>query len=96
MHLSDQEKTTFVTYTRLYCYKLMLFALKMQEKLTNVSSKNVLRTAPQDDGIYIDDMLVKSLQKDDHIPHLIECFGVLRKHDMKLNPTKRSFTATTK
>ena len=41
--------------------------------------------------VYIDDMLVKSLRENDHIEHLEECFKVLNKYQMKLNPTKCSF-----
>ncbi|XP_057515034.1 uncharacterized protein LOC130796691 [Actinidia eriantha] len=41
--------------------------------------------------VYIDDMVVKSLQASDHIAHLEEAFGVLRKHRMILNPSKCIF-----
>ena len=41
--------------------------------------------------INIDDMLVKSLEAEDHIFHLQQAFSTLRKYNMKLNPTKCSF-----
>ncbi|KAL1210692.1 hypothetical protein V5N11_030325 [Cardamine amara subsp. amara] len=41
--------------------------------------------------VYIDDMLVKSLKLEDHIPQLKECFETLNKYGMKLNPAKCSF-----
>ena len=41
--------------------------------------------------IYIDDMLVKSLEAEDHISHLQQAFCTLRKYNMKLNPAKCSF-----
>ena len=41
--------------------------------------------------VYIDDMLVKSLRAADHIAHLEETFGVLRKYRMMLNPSKCIF-----
>ena len=41
--------------------------------------------------VYIDDMLVKSLRTEDHINHLKQSFEVLRKYNMKLNPTKCIF-----
>ncbi|KAL8090177.1 hypothetical protein AgCh_039589 [Apium graveolens] len=41
--------------------------------------------------VYVDDMLVKSLVKTDHITHLREAFEVLRHHKMMLNPTKCAF-----
>ena len=41
--------------------------------------------------VYIDDMLVKSLEATDHIAHLKKAFGFLRKHRMMLNPSKCIF-----
>ncbi|KAG7529513.1 Reverse transcriptase domain [Arabidopsis thaliana x Arabidopsis arenosa] len=41
--------------------------------------------------VYIDDMLVKSLKKEDHIKHLEECFEILNRYQMKLNPAKCTF-----
>ena len=38
--------------------------------------------------VYIDDMLMKSIDAEDHIRHLEECFSVLRKNGIKLNPAK--------
>ena len=43
---------------------------------------------------YIDDMLVKSLKATDHIQHLQQCFDVLNKYNMKLNPAKCTFGVT--
>ena len=43
---------------------------------------------------YVDDMIVKSLLKEDHIKDLEESFGALRRHHMKLNPTKYAFGVT--
>ena len=40
---------------------------------------------------YIDDMLVKSRERFDHIQHLQEAFELLRRYDMKLNPLKYAF-----
>ena len=42
-------------------------------------------------GVYIDDMLVKSLEAEDHISHLQKAFTTLRRNNMKLNPAKCSF-----
>ena len=41
--------------------------------------------------VYIDDMLVKYLEAQDHLNHLRQTFEVLEKYNMKLNPTKCSF-----
>ena len=41
--------------------------------------------------VYIDDMLVKSLEEWDHITHLQECLERLNLHNMKLDPAKCRF-----
>ncbi|KAL2480495.1 Disease resistance protein TIR-NBS-LRR class family [Abeliophyllum distichum] len=41
--------------------------------------------------VYVDDMLVKSMNTEDHIGHLRGMFEVLRKYCMKLNPLKCTF-----
>ena len=41
--------------------------------------------------VYIDDMLVKSVKAELHITHLAEAFQVLKRYNMKLNPTKCAF-----
>ena len=41
--------------------------------------------------VYIDDMIIKSLEERDHITHLQECFQRLNLHNMKLNPAKCRF-----
>ena len=41
--------------------------------------------------VYIDDMLVKSKERLDHVEHLQEAFELLRAYGMKLNPSKCTF-----
>ena len=41
--------------------------------------------------VYIDDILIKSIEAKDHISHLQQAFSTLRKYNMKLNQTKCSF-----
>nr|XP_016456464.1 PREDICTED: uncharacterized protein LOC107780436 [Nicotiana tabacum] len=41
--------------------------------------------------VYIDDMLVKTKRKEDHISHLKEAFDILRRYGMKLNLRKCTF-----
>ena len=41
--------------------------------------------------VYVDDMLVKSLQKEDHVTNLREMFSLLQKYNMKLNLAKCAF-----
>lgn len=44
--------------------------------------------------VYIDDMLVKSLQAADQVAHIRQCFHILNKYGMKLNPAKCTFAVT--
>lgn len=44
--------------------------------------------------VYVNDMFVKSFEKDDYIKDLKEIFGTLRDYQMKLNPTKCIFKVT--
>ena len=41
--------------------------------------------------VYVEDMLVKSNEEADHLDNIRETFNTLRKHKMKLNPTKCVF-----
>ncbi|RVW84824.1 Retrovirus-related Pol polyprotein from transposon opus [Vitis vinifera] len=41
--------------------------------------------------VYIDDILVKSKTREEHTLHLQEVFYLLRKYDIKLNPSKCVF-----
>ncbi|KAL0395078.1 UNVERIFIED_CONTAM: hypothetical protein Slati_4474000 [Sesamum latifolium] len=41
--------------------------------------------------VYVDDMLVKHRQMDQHLGDLAETFNLLRKYHMKLNPAKCAF-----
>ena len=41
--------------------------------------------------VYVDDMLVKSLDKEKHLDDLQETFDTLRRYNMKLNPSKYAF-----
>ena len=41
--------------------------------------------------VYIDDMMVKYLEAEDHISNLQQAFSTLQKYNIKLNPAKCSF-----
>ena len=42
-------------------------------------------------GVYIDDMVVKSMKPEDHLRDLKEAFDILDEYNMKLNPLKCHF-----
>uniref|UniRef100_A0A803PEP4 Reverse transcriptase domain-containing protein n=1 Tax=Cannabis sativa TaxID=3483 RepID=A0A803PEP4_CANSA len=76
----------------LYCYKVMPFGSKnvgtTYQRLVNGLFENQIR---QNMEVYVDDMLVKSVKSEDRTKDLTECFTILKKYDMKLNPEKFSF-----
>ena len=90
--LDDQEKTAFVTPTRNYHYKVMPYGLKntgstYQRMMTKMFEPQWGRSIE----VYVDVMVVKSEVVSEHIGDLINIFGILRKHKLRLNASKRSF-----
>ena len=88
----DQENTSFVTNQGLYCYKVMPFGLKnvgaTYQRLVNCMFSHQIGRNVE---VYVDDMLVKSKDKANHLDDLKETFSTLRKYNMKLNPAKCVF-----
>ena len=82
----------FVTLIGNYHYKVMPFSLKnaratYQRMMTRMFElqfgKNI--------EIYIDNMVVKSKAKSEHVNNLGNIFAILRKHKLRLNTFKCSF-----
>nr|CAN69295.1 hypothetical protein VITISV_019592 [Vitis vinifera] len=92
MSPADEENTTFIAPHGLYCYKVMPFGLKntgatYQRLMTKVFKPLVGRTIE----VYIDNIVVKSKTREEHVFYLQEVFHLLRKYGMKLNPSKCAF-----
>jgi len=92
MHPNDESKTAFMTELTRYCYKVMPFGLKMaggtyqhlmDRILTPMLGRNV--------QAYVDDMVVTSKEKKQHVIDLEELFTTIGKYNMKLNPEKCVF-----
>jgi len=92
MHPRDENKTTFMTETCSYCYKVMPFGLKnagatyqrlMDKVLAPMLGRNV--------QAYVDDMVVTSQERRRHTSDLEELFGTISKCCLKLNPEKCVF-----
>ncbi|GAA0170655.1 hypothetical protein LIER_24874 [Lithospermum erythrorhizon] len=70
---SDQEKNTFITKYGLYCWKVMSFELKnavaTYRRMVNSNFKDKIEKNME---IYVDDMLVKSKKREDHLENLEE------------------------
>ena len=92
MDEADQEKTSFVTSQGLFCYEVMPFDLKnvgvtYQRLVNHMFRPQIGRNVE----VYVDDMLVKSLDDGKHLDDLQETFDTLRRYSMKLNPSKCAF-----
>ena len=71
MDEADQEKTSFVTRQGLFCYKVMPFGLKnagatYQQLVNHMFCPQIGRNVE----VYVDDMLVKSLDEGRHLDDL--------------------------
>ena len=89
---NDQEKTSFITSRGLFCYKVMPLGLKnagatYQRLMNRMIHDQIGRNVE----VYVDNMLVKSTEVDNHLDDLKETFKTLRKYQMKLNPNKCAF-----
>jgi hypothetical protein len=92
LHGPDQESTAFITALGLYCYKVMPFGLKnagatFQRTMTGILRPAIGKTVE----VYVDDILVKSKEQEDHIADLDSTFKLLRQYKMKLNAAKCTF-----
>nr|ABG66296.1 retrotransposon protein, putative, Ty3-gypsy subclass [Oryza sativa Japonica Group] len=89
---SDCLKTSFITPFGAYCYITMPFGLKnagatYQRMIQRCFSIQIGRNVEA----YVDDIVVKTKQKDDLIADLEETFTSIRAFKMKLNPEKCIF-----
>jgi len=85
----DEKHTSFRTPLGLYCYTVMPFGLKnagatYQRAMNAIFHEHIRKTVE----CYVDDIVVKSRAKGDHIADLKTVFDIMRVHQLKLNPTK--------
>jgi len=92
MYPPDQEKTSFITEKRIYCYQVMPFKLKnakaTYQRIVNKVFKELLGNTIE---AYVDDMIVKIQEKESHVKKLAQVLEVFRQNKMRLNPTKCAF-----
>ena len=71
MDKDDVPKVSFVTNFGVFCYLVMEFGLKnieaMYQRLANKMFKHLIGKIME---VYVNDMLVKNLNKSDHLEHL--------------------------
>lgn len=88
----DEELTAFRTPKGVFCYKVMPFGLKnagaTYQRAMTVIFGDILHDIVE---CYVDDLVVKTRKKDDHLKDLKEIFDRLRRHNLKMNPLKCAF-----
>nr|KYP60924.1 Transposon Ty3-I Gag-Pol polyprotein [Cajanus cajan] len=96
--VNDVSKTAFRCPGALGVYEwvMMPFGLKnagaTYQKTMNLIFHDLIGKFVQ---VYIDDIIVGSKQKEDHLGHLRLSFERMRKHGLKMNPLKCAFGVTT-
>lgn len=71
----DMEKTSFITPWGTYCYKVMPFGLKnVGATYQRVATTLLHDMIHKEVEVYVDDMIVKSVDRDGHIATLGKFF----------------------
>ena len=92
MALRDMTKTTFTTEWRIYCYTMMPFGLKNAgvtwQKMATALLHDIMNNEVE---VYVDDMIVKSKDREGHIVKLRKFFERIKEYRLRLNPQKWTF-----
>ena len=91
----DREATAFRTLKGILCYKVMAFGLKnagttYQKAMPTIFDDMLHKTVEW----YVDDLMVKSKKRKEHIWDLRQIFTRLQRHQLKMNPLKCAFVIT--
>jgi len=89
---SDQHKTAFKTPWGNFCYKVMPFDLKnagatYQRAMTAMFHDFIHKTME----VYVDDILIKSKRKEDHVSDIKLAFDKMRQYKLRIKPQKCVF-----
>lgn len=89
---SDEEKTSFITPSGVFCFVRMPEGLKNTGSTFNRAIDEILGSQKGCNiSAYVDNVVVLSKKKEDHIKDLCETFANLCKHGLKLNLEKCAF-----
>ena len=92
MHPTDEDMILYIIGRAIYYYKVMPFSLKNAgatfQCMVNEVFKELIRNKME---VYVDDMLVKSLDRSSHEKDLGEVFALPRKFNVKFNPENCTF-----
>ena len=89
------EKTSFITEWGIYCYRVISFELKN----TGATYQRAVITLfhdmmHRDVEVYVNDMIVKSPDRVDHLTTFERFFKRIRQFRLRLNPKKCTFGVT--
>ena len=80
-----------------YCYKVMPFGLKNASATYQHATTTLLHDLIHKDAeVYVDDMIVKSKDREGHIPVLWEFFERIQFYKLRTNPKKCTFGVTSR
>jgi hypothetical protein len=92
MKKENEPKTSFITPSGTYCYLWMLEGLKNAGgSFSRMTSKVLCTQIDRNILTYVDDIIVKSTKKKNHIADLQETFANFKKAGLKLYPEKCVF-----
>src|SRR3954469_21030123 len=88
----DMEKTAFITPWGTFCYRVIPFGLKnagaTYQRAMTILFHDMMHKEVE---VYVDDMIAKSKNEEDHIHNLTKLFQCLRKFQLRLTPIKCTF-----
>ena len=94
MALEDMEKT-FIIEWGTYCYRVMPFVLNNAGAPYQRAATTLFHDMMHKDvEVYVDDMIVKSRDRADHLAALQRFFERIRRFKLRLNPKKCTFGIT--
>ncbi|XP_021752865.1 uncharacterized protein LOC110718341 [Chenopodium quinoa] len=95
MSEEDMSKTSFITPWGTFCYRAMPFGLKNAGATYQRAATTILHDLIHDIvEVYVDDMIVKSHDRETHLDALKSFFDRIRKYNLRLNPQKCVFGVT--
>ncbi|KAM1132389.1 hypothetical protein FF1_046792 [Malus domestica] len=95
MALKDDELTAFRTPKGIYCYKVMPFGLKNARATYQRSMQKIFNDMPHKNvECYVDDVVVKTKKRSDHLKDFRIVFERLQKYNLKMNPLKCAIGVT--
>ncbi|PKI78489.1 hypothetical protein CRG98_001129 [Punica granatum] len=88
----DKVKTTFITMWGTFCYKVKPFGLENAEATYQRAMVTLFPDMMHKEiEVYVDDMITKSKEGEDHLVILKRLFEHLKKYKFQLNPAKCTF-----